>query len=161
MTISPNGPFKDGQAVTVAGSGFIANSTVRVGECPNDDCEGRWQTVPITENGSFVVTLSLQQRYIVEVGTSGGGEEPSEIDCAQPYTCFVVAQESTPPYKAPASIPLTFSATAAESAVQMLDPTADGARFVLSRSHGFEPRQHVPLDVGRLLPSRPGLPPGA
>ena len=111
MTISPSGPFKDGQAVTVAGTGFIANSMVRVGECPNADCEGRWQTVQTAANGSFVFTLNLQQRYVVEVGSSSGGEEPSEIDCVQPYTCFVVAQELTPPYKSPASIPLTFSAT--------------------------------------------------
>lgn len=105
----PNGPYADGQTVSVSGSGFPSSAAVQVGECPtNTDCGGYFQTVETTPQGTFTAPVALHITYTVEQGDAGGGESPVLIDCSQPLRCFLVAEESSPPYRAASSIPLVF-----------------------------------------------------
>jgi hypothetical protein len=110
ISTEPNGPYADGQTVTVSGTGFPSSAPVRVGECPtNTDCGDYFQTVESTPQGTFNAVVLLHRTYIVEQGDAGGGESPVQIDCSQPLRCFLMAEESSPPYGAASSIPLTFT----------------------------------------------------
>jgi hypothetical protein len=112
ISATPNGPYADGQAVTVSGAGFPSSTSVQVGECPtNTDCGGYFQTVESTPQGTFNAVVTLHSTYTVEQGDAGGGESPVRIDCSQPLRCFVMAEEASPPYGAASSIPLTFAST--------------------------------------------------
>lgn len=112
ISATPNGPYADGQTVTVSGVGFPSSAPVSVGECPtNTDCGGYFQTVESTPQGTFVAVVMLHRTYTVEQGTAGGGESPVQIDCSQPIRCFLVAEEPSPPYGAASSVPLTFAST--------------------------------------------------
>ena len=109
ISADPNGPYADGQTVTVSGMGFPSSAPVRVGECPtNTDCGGYFQTVESTPQGTFSAAVLLHRTYTVEQGDADGGESPVQIDCSQPLRCFLMAEDSSPPYKAASSIPLTF-----------------------------------------------------
>jgi hypothetical protein len=110
ISVAPNGPYADGQTVTVSGAGFPSSSPLRVGECPtNTDCGGYFQTVESTPQGAFRAVIILHGTYTIEQGDRGGGESPVQIDCSQPLRCFLMAEESSPPYRAASSIPLTFT----------------------------------------------------
>lgn len=112
ISAAPNGPYADGQTVTVSGAGFPSSSSVRVGECPtNTDCDGYFQTVDSTPQGTFNTVVTLHATYTVEQGDASGGESPVQIDCSQPLRCFLMAEEASPPYGAASSIPLTFAST--------------------------------------------------
>lgn len=112
ISAAPNGPYADGEAVTVTGTGFPASTPVRVGECPtNTDCGDYFQTVESTIQGTFGAVVTVHRTYTVQQGNAGGGESPVQIDCSQPLRCFLVAEESSPPYSSASSIPLTFTAT--------------------------------------------------
>jgi Neocarzinostatin family len=110
MSVSPTSPYEDGQQVTVSGSGFPANSSIHVGECPsNTDCGGFFQTLMASPQGAFSAVVTLHRTYTVEQGTAAGGETPVEIDCSQPLRCFLMAFESASPYAGASSIPLVFA----------------------------------------------------
>ncbi len=110
ISAAPNGPYADGQTVAVSGAGFPSSTPVRVGECPTGtDCGGLFQTVESTPQGTFHAAVVLHRIYTVEQGDSGGGESPVQIDCSQPLRCFLMAEESSPPYGAASSVPLTFA----------------------------------------------------
>lgn len=110
ISASPTGPYADGQTVSVSGSGFPAGAAVRVGECPtNTDCGGYFQTVETTSQGTFTTPVPLHSTYTVKQGDAGGGESPALIDCSQPLRCFLMAEDSSPPYRGASSIPLVFA----------------------------------------------------
>jgi hypothetical protein len=112
ISADPNGPYEDGQAVTVSGAGFPSSAPVRVAECPtNTDCGDYFQTVESTPGGTFSAVVMVHRTYTVEQGDAEGGESPVTIDCSQPLRCFLMAEESLPPYGAASSIPLTFAST--------------------------------------------------
>jgi hypothetical protein len=109
ISVSPAAPFADGQDVTLSGTGFPANSTVRVAECPTDtDCGPYFQDVEASPDGTFAVSMTLHRTFTVEQGTATGGEQPVTIDCSQPLRCFLTAEEDAPPYAAASSIPTVF-----------------------------------------------------
>jgi hypothetical protein len=109
ISVAPAAPFADGQDVTLSGTGFPSNSTVRVGECPtNTDCGSYFQNVEASPEGTFSVPVTLHRTFSIEQGTATGGEEPRTIDCGQTFRCFLMAEEDAPPYSAASSIPLTF-----------------------------------------------------
>jgi hypothetical protein len=109
----PNGPYADGQPVTVSGVGFPPNAPVKLGECPtNTDCGDYFQTVESTPQGTFNAVVTLHRTYTVEQGDAGGGESPVTIECGQPLRCFLMAEKTSPPYGGASSIPLTFTPTA-------------------------------------------------
>jgi hypothetical protein len=117
ISAAPSGPYADGQTITVSGAGFPSSSAVRVAECPtNTDCGDYFQTVESTSQGTFRAAVILHRTYTVEQGDADGGESPVQIDCSQPLRCFLMAEESLPPYKAASSIPLTFASTPSSGA---------------------------------------------
>jgi len=75
-------------------------------------CGDYFQTVESTPQGTFGVVVTVHRTYTVEQGNAGGGESPAQIDCSQPLRCFLVAEESSPPYSSASSMPLTFAAPA-------------------------------------------------
>jgi hypothetical protein len=110
ISATPNGPYADGQTVTVSGLGFPSSAPVRVGECPtNTDCGDYFQTVESTPLGTFSAVVMLHRTYTVEQGDADGGESSVQIDCSQPLRCFLMAEEPSPPYRGASSIPLTFA----------------------------------------------------
>jgi hypothetical protein len=112
ISADPSGPYADGQSVTVSGAGFPSSAAIRVGECPtNTDCGDYFQTVHSTPEGTFSAVVLLHRTYTVEQGDAHGGESPVQIDCSQPLRCFLMAEDSSPPYGAASSIPLTFTST--------------------------------------------------
>jgi Neocarzinostatin family len=110
ISATPDGPYADGQIVTVAGTGYPSNSMVRVGECPSDtDCGQYFHTIQTSPQGTFTAPVVLQRIYTVEQGDAGGGESPVQINCSEPLRCFLMAEEAAPPYSAASSIPLEFN----------------------------------------------------
>ncbi len=97
ISVSPPAPFTNGEVVMISGTGFAPNTSVKVGECPNDaDCE--LSIVNTDSSGGFSVPVTVQEFY------SWGVEQR---DCTQPNTCFFTAYDAGPPYGAATAIPLS------------------------------------------------------
>jgi len=109
ISVSPAAPFRDGQRVTVSGTGFPANVAVRVAECPiNADCSELWKIVQTSGDGTFSTILTIQRTY-----TFNGNPSPVTYDCDEAFGCFIVSETNSPTdvVYAP-GIPVTFDGPA-------------------------------------------------
>jgi hypothetical protein len=107
VSVSPSTGLSDGQTVTVTGSGYSANSTVGIVQCPagatsQDVCDGRTaQSFSADANGRYVKSAT-----VYEVITDAHG---TVTDCgAAPGTC-VVASVYIHGFQGLATAPLAFA----------------------------------------------------
>lgn len=109
ISVSPEGPYTDGEHVQVNGMGFPANMAVEVAECPtNWECTG-WKIVQSSSTGTFSVTLTVQRIFtaITNPGTV-------TADCSETLRCYFVGQTAREPgvpytYVYAPGIPISFA----------------------------------------------------
>jgi Neocarzinostatin family len=92
LSISPAGPYNDGEQVQVNGAGFPPNVAVEVAECPTSwECTG-WNIVQSSSTGTFAVTLTMQ-RILSAISNPG----TVTADCSEPLRCYFVGQTAKEP----------------------------------------------------------------
>ena len=87
LTLTPAGPFVDGQSVEVHGSGFTPSALLGMAQC-RPDTEGCDNDSLYTEfradgEGNFTRTITMHQQY------EGNGATP--VDCREPGACVLFA----------------------------------------------------------------------
>lgn len=108
LSVSPSSDLKNGQTVTVKGSGYPANLAVYVLECANlqgsngEGCDlSNLKQVTTSSSGAFTTTLT------VKTGTIGNGS------CDAGSTCYISAGDAG--RQASASTPIKFAGGSSSS----------------------------------------------
>lgn len=106
LTVDPSGPLRDGQVVTLQGSGYSPFAPIGIAQCKQgatfvDDCDGTNLVSAIADvNGAFVQTFRVK----LELPTGHG-----VVDCsAAPGICTIGAANTTNYLDEADSVSLTF-----------------------------------------------------
>jgi hypothetical protein len=107
VTVTPNTDLADGQAVTVRGSGYSANSSLGIVQCVAgadsiDDCDGRTAR-SFSADGAGAYQQPLTVRRVIRHNAG------QETDCAVPDSC-IVASVYIHGFQGLATAPLHFAA---------------------------------------------------
>ncbi len=72
IAVTPGGPYRTGEVVTIKGTDFPASVSVNVGECPPDiDCIDWLHQATTDANGSFSAQLVLQSTFTLSQPVNG------------------------------------------------------------------------------------------
>jgi hypothetical protein len=130
MTISPSGPFKDGDKVTVTMSGFSPNAPVAVGlipaarypaEGPGDACAGKLGCSKLTVADA---SGNLTAELVIVEGPIENSKAPAE-SCGPEDACVIGAaniNQGTETVK----VDIEYAAAAAPAPVEPAAPTSSG-----------------------------------
>jgi len=143
ITVTPSTGLVNGQSVTVAGSGFIANETLYALECVNKgaataqtDCDISTASViaATSSTGTFSTTVNVVTGTIA--GTSTCGTSSADLS-----NCAIVVS-TNPPSADAALMPITFAMPSATTTTTL--PAKIGPRqFHVSPVSGLKNRQSV------------------
>lgn len=93
LTVSPRGPFRDLQPVTVTGTGLVWSNRGYLLQCVANptsltgDCDGREQFFHYFETTGGRFTLDTQVAAVIETDDHG------QVDCRRPRSCVLVATQ--------------------------------------------------------------------
>jgi hypothetical protein len=110
LTVTPAGPYNDGQQVVVHGAGFTPNATLGLGQCSSDapnpggsSCDsgpdGLFTPFPADADGTFTRTVTLH----TQVDTTDG-----VLDCSVDGSCNLFAANRTDYVAERAATPIAF-----------------------------------------------------
>lgn len=119
LALEPPGPYRDGELVTVTGTGFPSGREITLGQChastvngtnpwgqPWEDCRYAGpMSIPVDADGGFTVEIPAIRQHLV-LGVPGSG-----VDCAlEPEgTCYLGYTRGKGYAEPLASVPLTFT----------------------------------------------------